>query len=202
MLDFIFAACGLILCSPIILVTGLMVRVNMGKPVFFRQLRPGLNGKPFTLYKLRTMREQSNTTEELLADGLRLTALGKMLRLTSMDELPQLFNILKGDMSFVGPRPLLIKYLPHYTAREQLRHHVRPGLTGLAQVAGRNQLKWNERLELDACYVEQQSMLLDLKIIGLTFVAILQRKGIVLDPGKFMLDLDVERAHGSQSVKS
>ena len=188
-LDFIFAACGLFLCSPIILVTALLVRTRMGKPIFFRQERPGLNGKPFILYKLRTMTEEFNMSGGLLADGKRITTLGQVLRQTSLDELPQLINILKGDMSFVGPRPLLIKYLPYYTAREQLRHKVRPGLTGLAQVAGRNQLKWNERLELDACYVEQQSLLLDLKIIGLTLIAVLRRKGVVVDPGKLMLDL-------------
>ena len=199
MLDFFFAACILFLCSPIILITGILIRVNMGKPIFFIQQRPGLQGKLFMLYKLRTMREEHNSTGEPLADGLRLTALGKILRLTSIDELPQLINILKGDMSFVGPRPLLVKYLMHYTPREQLRHRVRPGLTGLAQIAGRNQLRWNERLELDVRYVEQQSLLLDLKVIGLTVIYVLKRKGVVFDPSTLMLDLDVERMHSSQS---
>ncbi|MCL6457333.1 MAG: sugar transferase [Gorillibacterium sp.] len=202
MLDIFFAICILFLCSPIILITGLLVRVNMGKPIFFRQQRPGLHGHLFMLYKFRTMREEHSATGIPLADGLRLTALGKVLRQTSMDELPQLLNILKGEMSFVGPRPLLVKYLAHYTPREQLRHRVRPGLTGLAQVNGRNQLHWSERLELDVCYVEQQSLLLDLKIIGLTLIAVLKRRGVVLDPGTLLLDLDVERMSGSQSAKS
>ena len=200
MLDACFAALGLLVSSPLLLLAAVLIRLSMGGPVLFRQERPGLNEKPFTLYKLRTMREATHPDGTTLADGLRLTRLGRLLRLSSLDELPQLYNILRGDMSFVGPRPLLVRYLPHYTERERLRHRVRPGLTGLAQIAGRNRVMWSERLELDARYAEQQSLLLDCRIIARTFWTVLGRRGVVPDPGAYLLDLDVERAERLQPI--
>lgn len=194
LLDAGFAALGLLASAPVLLLAALLIRLTMGGPVFFRQERPGLEEKPFTLYKLRTMREAVHPDGTPLVDGMRLTSLGRLLRLTSLDELPQLYNILRGEMSFVGPRPLLPRYLPYYTERERLRHHVRPGLTGLAQIAGRNGVHWAERLELDACYVEQQSLQLDARIVARTFLTVLKRSGVVADPGTLLLDLDVERA--------
>lgn len=194
LLDGSFAALGLLAGAPVLLLAALLIRLTMGAPVLFRQERPGLYEKPFTLYKLRTMREACHLDGTPLADGMRLTPLGRMLRLTSLDELPQLYNILRGDMSFVGPRPLLNRYLPYYTERERLRHRVRPGLTGLAQIAGRNAVPWAERLELDARYVEQQSLRLDGAIVVRTICTVLKRSGAVADPGALLLDLDVERA--------
>jgi sugar transferase EpsL len=194
LLDIGFAALGLLASAPVLLLAALLIRLTMGGPVFFRQERPGLEEKPFTLYKLRTMREVVHPDGTPLADGMRLTSLGRVLRLTSLDELPQLYNILRGEMSFVGPRPLLARYLPYYTERERLRHRVRPGLTGLAQIAGRNGVHWAERLELDACYVEQQSLRLDARIVARTFLTVLKRSGVIADPGTLLLDLDVERA--------
>jgi sugar transferase EpsL len=191
--DLTFAICGLTLFGPVLLVTFFLVRLKMGSPILFKQQRPGLHGKPFLLYKLRTMTDDRDPNGELLPDHSRLTPFGRFLRKFSLDELPQLFNVLKGEMSFVGPRPLLMEYLPYYTKREQIRHHVRPGITGLAQVIGRNNLKWDKRLELDVYYVENCSLLLDLKIILLTLLKVLRSENVVIDPRSTLLDFDKER---------
>lgn len=174
---------------------GLAIRLLMGSPVLFRQKRPGRGGKPFLLYKFRTMTDERDVEGRQLPDGLRLTRLGRFLRRTSLDELPQLFNVLAGQMSLVGPRPLLLRYMPYYTRRESLRHGVSPGITGWAQVHGRNNLDWDRRLALDVWYAENQTFGLDMKILLLTFWAVFGRKGVVEDPQSAMLDLDKERMH-------
>lgn len=163
---------GLLVAALPMAVIALVIRVRMGSPVLFRQERPGLGGRPFTLAKFRTMRAGAGD------DATRLTRLGAFLRATSLDELPELWNVLIGDMSLVGPRPLLMEYLPRYSDRQARRHEVRPGLTGLAQVEGRNLVAWKERFELDVRYVETRSMALDLRIIGRTIGAVLRREGI------------------------
>ncbi len=181
------------LLVPIFLVIALLIRINIGAPILFIQKRPGLNGKIFSLYKFRTMTDEKNAKGELKPDYMRLTSLGKLLRRLSADELPQLYNVLKGDMSFIGPRPLLVGYLPYYTNRENKRHNVRPGITGLAQIKGRNNLNWDDRLEFDVQYVENYSLLLDIKIIFLTVIKVVKKEDIVVDPRSIMLDLDKER---------
>ncbi|ANE46250.1 hypothetical protein SY83_08160 [Paenibacillus swuensis] len=194
-LDVVFAAVGLLVLWPLLLISAILIRRHMGSPILFRQVRPGLHGKGFTMYKFRTMRDELDGDGMPLSDYLRLTHLGKVLRRTSIDELPQLVNILKGDMSFIGPRPLLEKYLPYYNERERQRHHVRPGLTGLAQVSGRNLLNWNDRLELDVQYVERQSLLLDARILMLTVRNVLLKDEVIVDPRSVMSDLDKERLY-------
>jgi lipopolysaccharide/colanic/teichoic acid biosynthesis glycosyltransferase len=168
--------------SPLwILVLLLVAIINwlvLGRPVLFRQQRPGLGGKPFTIYKFRTMTDERDDQGKLLPDADRLTAFGRFLRSTSLDELPELFNVLKGDMSLVGPRPLLMEYLPRYTTEQMRRHEVRPGITGWAQVNGRNALTWEEKFQMDVWYVEHCSFWLDLKILWLTFIALVKREGI------------------------
>ena len=154
------------------------VRVRIGAPVLFIQVRPGRHGQPFRLYKLRTMRDDTDQEGRLLPDEARLTHLGRFLRSTSLDELPELWNVLRGDMSLVGPRPLLMEYLPHYSATQSRRHEVRPGLTGLAQVEGRNDIAWEERLRLDVWYVDHRSMWLDFKIVIRTLMQVLKRSGV------------------------
>ena len=171
-LDVVGAGLGLVVAAIPMAVIALAIRVRMGSPVLFRQERPGLGGRPFTLAKFRTMRSGAGD------DAARLTRLGRFLRATSLDELPELWNVLVGDMSLVGPRPLLMEYLPRYSERQARRHEVRPGLTGLAQVEGRNLVAWEERFELDVRYVETRSMVLDLRIIGRTIGAVLRREGI------------------------
>lgn len=163
--DVVFACVFLFLLSPVFLITAMAVRICLGSPVIFRQARGGFEGKEFMILKFRTMTDKRNDDGNLLSDAERLTKFGKFLRRTSIDELPQLVNILKGDMSFVGPRPQLAEFLPHYTEAEKVRHSVRPGLTGLAQVSGRNSLPWKKRFELDAEYAERVSFGLDVKII-------------------------------------
>ena len=166
------ALAGLLIAAlPMAVIAGL-VRRSMGRPVFFRQVRPGRGGRPFTLVKFRTMRAGDGPDSE------RVTRLGRFLRRTSLDELPELWNVLRGDMSLVGPRPLLVEYLDRYTPREARRHDVRPGLTGLAQVAGRNAVSWDDRVELDVRYVETHSLGLDLRILGRTVLVVLRREGI------------------------
>ena len=187
------ATVGLVLLSPLILWIAFQVRRYLGSPVLFRQVRPGLHGKPFVMYKFRTMLDLRDEQGNLLPDEKRLTPLGRFLRSTSLDELPELFNVLKGDMSLVGPRPLLMRYLPYFTERERKRFDMRPGITGLAQVSGRNRLTWDERLELDVQYVENWSLLLDLKLVCLTFLKVLRREGVVEAPRSLMQDLDEER---------
>lgn len=177
-LDILLSGAGVIVLSPVLLVTALLVRVKLGSPVIFTQDRPGKAGKVFKLYKFRSMTDAKDKNGELLPDEIRLTAFGKKLRSTSLDELPELFNILKGDMSVVGPRPLLVEYLPLYSERQKKRHNVRPGLTGLAQVNGRNAISWEEKFEWDVEYVENISLALDVKIFMQTIKAVLLRKGI------------------------
>lgn len=177
-LDFILALCGLIILSPLMLVIALLVRLKLGSPVIFKQKRPGLNERIFTLYKFRTMTNERNENGELLPDEKRLTNFGKLLRSTSLDELPELFNILKGDMSFIGPRPLLVQYLPLYNEHQRRRHEVRPGLSGLAQVNGRNAIDWEEKFRLDVRYVDSVTFLGDLKLILKTIWKVVKREGI------------------------
>ena len=176
--DFIVAFIAILLLSPVIILIALLVRINMGMPVFFRKNRPGLYGKSFYIYKFRTMSFTYGENGLLLPDQERITKLGAFIRKWSLDELPQLFNIIKGDMSLVGPRPLLIEYLPLYNTDQARRHNVKPGITGWAQVNGRNALNWNERFKLDLWYVDHHGFNLDMKIIFLTIWKILKREGI------------------------
>lgn len=177
-MDFILSLCALIVLSPVLLITVVLVRMKLGSPVIFRQKRPGLNEKIFTLYKFRTMTDDCDENGELLPDEIRLTRFGKLLRSTSLDELPELFNILKGDMSVIGPRPLLIQYLPLYNDHQKRRHEVRPGLSGLAQVSGRNAISWEDKFNLDVQYVDSVSFIGDWKIIFLTLKKVFTREGI------------------------
>jgi len=176
--DLVASGVALLALSPILLVIAALVRLFLGAPVLFRQERPGLYGRPFQLVKFRTMTDARDAEGQLLPDADRLTRFGKFLRSTSMDELPELWNVIRGDMSLVGPRPLLTEYLPLYGARQARRHEVKPGLTGWAQVNGRNALTWEDRLEMDVWYVENRSLSLDLKIIWMTLGIVLNRKGI------------------------
>lgn len=177
-LDFTLSLIAIVLLSPVMLVTALLVKIKLGNPVIFKQKRPGLNERIFTLYKFRTMTNQKDEKGELLPDEIRLTKFGKALRSLSLDELPQLFNILKGDMSIIGPRPLLIQYLSLYDDNQKKRHNVRPGLSGLAQVNGRNAITWEEKFKYDVEYVNKVSFLLDLKIIFKSTIIVLKRFGI------------------------
>lgn len=176
--DIIASCILLVLFSPVMALTACLIYLTMGSPVLFRQQRPGLYGQPFTLVKFRTMTDARDKTGNLLPDEMRLTRLGALLRSTSLDELPELFNVLKGEMSLVGPRPLKMEYLSLYTPRQARRHEVLPGITGWAQVNGRNSLSWEEKFELDVWYVDNQSFWLDLKILFLTVVKVLKREGI------------------------
>jgi sugar transferase EpsL len=169
---------GFIVLTPLMLVIGLFICATMGRPLFFRHPRPGINGQPFMLYKFRTMTNERDESGKLLPDKKRLTRLGKLLRATSLDELPELFNVMVGDMSLVGPRPLLMSYLGRYTDEQAKRHAVKPGLTGWAQVNGRNAITWDEKFRLDVWYVNHHSIRLDLKILGLTIKKVLKREGI------------------------
>ena len=180
-LDFILSLIALVILSPIILVIAILVRIKLGSPVIFKQRRPGLNEKIFTLYKFRTMTDAKDENGNLLPDNIRLTKFGKILRSTSLDELPELFNILKGDMSIVGPRPLLVKYLPLYNENQKHRHDVRPGFTGWAQCNGRNALSWEEKFDLDIYYVNHVSFFIDVKILFKTIKIVLLREGISSD---------------------
>lgn len=177
-MDVILSGCALIVLSPVLLVTAILVRVKLGSPVLFSQERPGKDEKIFRLYKFRSMTDARDENGNLLPDEVRLTKFGKLLRSTSLDELPELWNIFKGDMSIVGPRPLLVKYLPLYNERQKHRHDVTPGLTGWAQVNGRNTLSWEEKFELDVWYTENISFILDIKIIFMTAMKVLKRDGI------------------------
>ncbi len=172
-LDFTLSLCGVIVLSPILVVLAVLVRVKLGSPILFKQERPGKDERIFTLCKFRTMTDKRDAEGNLLPDVERLTKFGKFLRATSLDELPELFNILKGDMSVIGPRPLLVSYLPYYTERERLRHSVRPGLTGLAQVSGRNFLDWDRRFQKDVEYVEHLTFGMDLKVLWMTVQTVL-----------------------------
>lgn len=177
-LDFTLASLSILLLSPVFLIIAVLVKIKLGSPVIFKQQRPGLNEKIFTMYKFRTMTNEKDANGELLADSERLTKFGKFLRSTSLDELPELFNVLKGDMSIVGPRPLLIEYTPLYDEQQRKRLNVLPGITGWAQVNGRNALTWEEKFKLDTWYVENWNFILDLKIIVKTILVVLKREGI------------------------
>lgn len=193
--DVVLSACGLVVLSPVLLVVALLVRIKLGSPVIFRQARPGKDERIFQLCKFRTMTDQRDENGDLLPDALRLTKFGKLLRSTSLDELPELWNILKGDMSLVGPRPLLVKYLPLYSEEQRRRHEVRPGLTGLAQVRGRNAVSWEERFALDVAYVEHVTLKTDLWILWKTVAIVCKREGIQGENSVTM-----EEFHGTKQV--
>ena len=187
-MDFLIAALSIIIFSPLLIILAILVRVKLGGPVIFKQERPGLNGKVFKLYKFRTMTDAKDENWNLLDDEYRLTSFGKKLRSTSLDELPELYNILKGDMSIVGPRPLLVKYLPLYNDEQKRRHDVRPGLTGLAQVSGRNAITWTEKFNKDIEYVDNVSLGLDISIFFKTIYCVLKKEGINSDSAATMED--------------
>lgn len=192
-LDIFMALSGIAVLSPVMLITAFLVRIKLGSPVIFTQKRPGKAGKIFELYKFRSMTDACDEMGELLPDSMRLPPFGKKLRATSLDELPELFNILKGDMSVVGPRPLLVEYLPLYSKRQRHRHDVRPGLTGLAQVKGRNAIGWEERFEWDLRYVREVSLRMDLYILMETVRTVVRKEGIHSDTSETM-----EAFHGSR----
>lgn len=177
-LDCFLAICAFVVLSPVIGITALLVRVKLGSPVLFRQDRPGRNEKVFKLFKFRTMTDQRNAQGSLLPDEVRLTSFGKRLRSTSLDELPELLNIIRGDMAIVGPRPLLVKYLPWYTQEQRKRHSVRPGLTGYAQAHGRNALNWDDKFQMDVDYAGRITFMGDVRVILDTIRAVLKREGI------------------------
>lgn len=177
-LDFILSLIAIIILSPVLLIVAVLVRIKLGSPVIFKQQRPGKDEKIFTLYKFRTMTDKKDANGNLLPDSERLTKFGKALRSTSLDELPELFNILKGDMAIVGPRPLLVEYLPLYNKEQKHRHDVRPGLTGLAQISGRNSISWEEKFKEDIIYVKNITFISDMKIILKTIIKVFKREGI------------------------
>ncbi|MDD4564901.1 MAG: sugar transferase [Eubacteriales bacterium] len=177
-LDTVSSLLLITILSPVILLVYLLVKIKLGSPALFKQERPGLHGRTFVLYKFRSMTDSKDAEGNLLPDSDRLTSFGKFLRSTSIDELPELYNILKGDMSFVGPRPLLVQYLQRYNKKQARRHEVRPGLTGWAQVNGRNAISWKEKFEMDVWYVDHWSLLLDFKILWMTIATVFRRKGI------------------------
>jgi len=176
--DIVVSASALLLLSPLLVCVALLVALKLGRPVLFRQQRPGLNAKPFDMLKFRSMLDTRDANGQPLSDAERLTPFGQRLRATSLDELPELWNVLKGDLSLVGPRPLLMEYLPRYSPRQRRRHELRPGLTGWAQVHGRNAVDWEERFELDVWYVDHRSFWLDLKILAMTVRLVLSRRGV------------------------
>lgn len=195
-MDFILSLIAIIFLSPVLIIVAILVKIKLGNPVLFKQKRPGLNEKIFTMYKFRTMTDKKDKNGELLPDAVRLTKFGKMLRSTSLDELPELFNILKGEMSIVGPRPLLIQYLEFYNEHQMSRHDVRPGLTGYAQVNGRNTISWEEKFKLDVVYVDNMSFLGDWNIIFKTIKKVFVKEGISSDTSVTM-----EPFKGSQRVE-
>lgn len=192
-LDLILSLMALIVLMPLMIIIGILVRINLGSPIIFKQKRPGKNEKIFTLYKFRTMTDKRDIDGNLLPDEYRLTKFGKFLRSTSLDELPELINIIKGDMAIVGPRPLLVEYLPYYTEEEKHRHDVRLGLTGLAQVNGRNEISWEEKLKYDTEYIKEISFYSDLKIIFKTIKKTIKRKDIKMGKELQFGKLNVER---------
>lgn len=177
-MDILVASAALMLLAPPLLLLSVLVRISFGSPVLFRQVRPGLHGRPFMMVKFRTMTDERGEDGELLPDAQRLTAFGRFLRASSLDELPELWNVLRGEMSLVGPRPLLMEYLPLYSPEQARRHEVRPGITGWAQVNGRNAVSWEERFKLDVWYVDHSSLWLDLRILWLTVRKVIVREGI------------------------
>lgn len=178
LMDFIASVFGLSVLLPIIAILSLLIRINLGAPILFGQMRPGMNGKPFRMIKFRTMRDASDLDGNPLPDSERITKFGAFLRATSLDELPELWNVLKGDMSLVGPRPLLMEYLDLYTPEQARRHEIRPGITGWAQVNGRNAISWEEKFKLDVWYVDNRSLWLDIKILWMTVKKVIVREGI------------------------
>ena len=186
LLDILLSGCALVILSPVLLVVAILVRIKLGSPVIFCQERPGKDEKIFRMYKFRSMTDERDEDGNLLPDEVRLTKFGRLLRSTSLDELPELWNIFKGDMSVVGPRPLLVKYLPLYNEEQHHRHDVRPGLTGLAQVSGRNAITWEEKFAHDIQYVENVSLFLDLQIVILTVKKVLKHEGITSDSSATM----------------
>lgn len=201
-LDFLLSLCGIIVLSPVLLVLCILVRVKLGSPILFKQERPGRHEKIFTLCKFRTMTDKRDEKGELLPDEARLTKFGKLLRSTSLDELPELLNILKGDMSIIGPRPLLVRYLPWYKEEERHRHDVRPGLTGLAQVNGRNALGWEDRFAFDLEYVNHCSFVMDVKIIMMTVGKVVKRSGTLSGAEQTVEDFDVYRRKQQEGVNA
>ena len=177
-LDILISMIALIILSPVLIITVYLVRKNLGSPVFFKQIRPGIKAQPYEMIKFRTMRDVSDSTGKQLPDSARITPFGNMLRSSSLDELPELWNVLKGDMSLVGPRPLLMEYLPLYNQEQYRRHEMRPGITGWAQINGRNAISWEDKFKLDVWYVDNQSLLLDLKILLLTIKKVFVKEGI------------------------
>ena len=192
-LDFVLSLIAIIVLSPVLLIEGILVRIKLGSPVIFKQERPGKNEKIFTLYKFRTMTDKKDEEGKLLPDEDRLTKFGKMLRSTSLDELPELVNILKGDMSIVGPRPLRVRYLPYYTEEEKHRHDVRPGLTGLAQVNGRNAISWEDKFKYDLQYVKNITLKNDTLIILKTIKKVIKKQNIELEGNEEITDFDKHR---------
>lgn len=184
-IDVLVSATLLIIFSPIFLILAILIKYKLGSPIIFKQQRPGLHGCPFYLYKFRSMTEWKDSSGKLLPDSERLTNLGAFIRKYSLDELPQLINIVKGDLSLVGPRPLLMEYLPLYTEEQAIRHHVKPGITGWAQVNGRNAITWEEKFELDVWYVNHHNLFLDLKIIWSTFKKVIRSEGVNLNEPDF-----------------
>ena len=200
-MDFLLSLFALILLSPVLLIVAVLVRTKLGSPVIFRQERPGKDGKIFNLYKFRTMTDQKDAEGNLLPDEERLTSFGKMLRSTSLDELPELINILKGDMSIVGPRPLLVKYLPRYNEHQARRHEVRPGFTGLAQVNGRNAITWEEKFDWDVKYVDHVTFFGDMKIILDTVKTVLKKEGISSETSATMEEFMGTEADGTVNTE-
>jgi len=199
LLDFIVASVGIVLLMPLFLIIWIGLSLaNQGKPFFF-QARPGKGERIFKIIKFKSMNDRKDAEGNLLSDTERLTSIGSFVRKTSLDEIPQLINVIKGDMSLIGPRPLLVKYLPYYTEREKSRHTVRPGITGLAQVNGRNMLNWDDRLELDAQYVETLSLSNDVKILLQTIKSVISRKDVMIVPGELYTTLDKYRSDDNSS---
>lgn len=193
LLDIVISSVGLIALSPLLVVLAILIRVKLGKPIIFAQDRPGRGEKIFKLYKFRSMTDERDSEGNLLPDEKRLTRFGKALRATSLDELPELFNILRGDMSLIGPRPLLVRYLPYYTTEERKRHSVRPGLTGLAQVNGRNALSWEKRFQYDEEYVDHLTFWMDMKILWMTVGKVMKHSGALSGSEQVVEDFDIYR---------
>lgn len=198
--DLVAASAAVVLLSPLFAILAVLVRIRLGTPVLFRQKRPGRHGAPFEMLKFRTMTDARDGNGELLSDTERLTSFGRWLRNTSLDELPELLNVIRGDMSIVGPRPLLMRYYPWFTDEERARFNVRPGITGLAQISGRNDLPWDKRIAMDVEYVRRRSLVLDLTIIFKTVERIVSREGLQEDPGAVMLDFDEERRRRKEGL--
>ena len=191
---------GIIVLLPIYIVVAILVKINLGSPIIFKQKRPGKDEKIFEMYKFRTMTDKRDSEGKLLSDKERLTSFGLVLRKTSLDEIPGLFNVLKGEMSLVGPRPLSIKYLPYYNENEKKRHNVRPGITGLAQVNGRNSLNWDKRFEHDIYYVNNITLIMDFKILLKTVKKVIIRDGITIKEEEELLDFDIYRRKSKENV--